>query len=114
MKLDPTRPVQTRDGRKARIVSDKIGIHPLKYIAVVTNEDGKEYAMPFSYEGRVYNDAKSIGDLVNVPEKREMWVNVYEGEPCVFSYASRNYADMNSHPNRIACVHVEYEVGEGL
>lgn len=73
IKFDPTKPVQTRDGRKARIVcTDRVG-HTNLVALVMTDY----FEAVYSY----YSTGKHISgndgaDLVNVPEKR--WVNLYE------------------------------------
>lgn len=113
MTFDPTKPVKTRDGHKARIVSDKAENHPYKYIAIITQDHGREYAATFSSEGNYDTLVGECGqDLINVPEKREMWVNVYADD--VTSYDTKREADEIASPSRIACVRVNYEVGEGL
>jgi hypothetical protein len=118
MKFDPTKPVQTRDGRKARIIcTDAKGGNPI--VALRTSENGKYEVMELYYEdGRC--QASSPGcDLINIPEKRTLdcWVNVYDRKCApVCEYSSRSYADASAGPDRIACLHIvqEYTVGEGL
>lgn len=51
------------------------------------------------------------------PEKKEMWVNVYsyyDIHTKGYAYATRVTADERTNKNRIACVKVVYEEGEGL
>ena len=115
MTFDPTKPVQTRDGRKARIVSDRLSGGAHKFIAIITHENGCENGYTYDEGGYYYCLSNPCGlDLVNVPEKREMWVNVYEGCDILVRHDSRDSADSNATGNRIACVRVEYEDGEGL
>ena len=115
MTFDPTKPVQTRDGRKARIVSDKVSRGGYKYIAIISEESGDEWSGTFISDGSYYASGDACHrDLINVPEKREMWVNVYEGCDILVRHESRDSADSNATGNRIACIRVEYEVGEGL
>ena len=116
MTFDPTKPVQTRDGRKARIVSDKVSRGGYKYIAIISEESGDEWSGTFISDGSYYASGDACHrDLINVPEKREMWVNVYDGSyKSPVGHDSRESADLCSFQNRIACVRVEYEVGEGL
>lgn len=114
MTFTPTKPVQTRDGHKARIVSDNSSEIGYKYIAVITQDHGGEYAATFSSEGYYDLPGGECGlDLINVPEKREMWVNVYDTKP-LYRHNTRDIADKEAGLDRIACVWVEYEVGEGL
>lgn len=49
--FDPTKPVQTRDGRKARIICTDAA-SPLPIVALVTDK-GVEYPTVFTKEGRV-------------------------------------------------------------
>lgn len=73
MPFDPTKPVQTRDGRKARIVCfDKKGDKPL--VVLIEDPTGKNENYNFNYA-----DGKAEypnNDLVNVPERVVRYVNV--------------------------------------
>ena len=54
---------------------------------------------------------------VQVVRNRAMkvvFVNIYEGAPEVAGHASRKEADTAARSSRIACVRVEYFIGEGL
>jgi len=91
--LDPTKPVQTRNGRKARIICvDREGKNASsKYpiIALVKASDGSEELRSYTVDGfHFFTDEKeeSENDLVNVPEERTVWVNVYKdsGTGCCF------------------------------
>jgi hypothetical protein len=75
-KFDPTKPVQTRDGRKARILcTNAVGTHPI--IAAVNSSDGVcEYPIQVQDDGKVYS-GESKSDLVNVPQEITIWFNVY-------------------------------------
>jgi len=122
--FDPTKPIQTRDGRKARIIcadANYYDIHgnkePIMALIEVKNGiKGIEKHCSFSSNGQYFHDKQSEHDLVNIPEKKELdvWVNVYSNFSS--AYCSRSEADRNSSPTRIACVHVtqEFTEGEGL
>ena len=72
------KPVYTRDGRKARIICfDRKGdICPI--IALV-EENGMEVTKSYDMNGRAnYKNADNY-DLMMLPEKKEMWINIYEG-----------------------------------
>ena len=71
MTFDPTKPVQTRDGKKARIICvDKWGKHPIG--ALVTDErDGKEDFKVFYKTGYYFVSRDSSFDLVNIPELKK-------------------------------------------
>lgn len=96
-------------------MSDKLNDDVYVFITVITNEDGSEDVETHTADGLYsYHDGPaSIKDLINIPEKREMWVNVYESGGLV-PHDSKEAADMSAIGNRIACIRVEYEVGEGL
>lgn len=67
--------VQTRDGRKARIICvDKVGGLPI--IALVYNKhnyinDCFESSISYTLQGGYHNDSDSQFDLINVPEQKE-------------------------------------------
>lgn len=69
LKVDLSKPVQTRDGRPARVVSEK-GIGAFPVLAVVVAEDGSEHMGRFTPAGNVMlAPGQSVDDLVNVPEE---------------------------------------------
>lgn len=75
MTFDPTKPVQTRDGRKARIIcTDKKGAYPI--VAVVEFGLKEEFAYSYTAIGSSINN--SCLDLVNIPERTSTWQNVYK------------------------------------
>lgn len=56
------------------------------------------------------------GSVVNAPAPKRkfvMWMNCYEKD-CAYVYSSRALADQQAASERIACVRVEFEEGEGL
>jgi hypothetical protein len=71
MSFDPTKPVQTRDGCKARIIcTDVIGKYPI--IALITNKDGiYETSHSFTAEGKIYLNETHPFDLVNIPKRHK-------------------------------------------
>jgi hypothetical protein len=83
MLFDPKKPVQTRNGRPARILcADAKGAFPI--IALLTMSDGSEAVNIYYAEGNVRSPHESAihpFDLVNVPEKRTItvrrWLIVY-------------------------------------
>jgi len=120
--FDPTKPVQTRDGRKARIVAQGLKSH-YSIIAVITEPDGGEHATTHTAEG-VYRSGSSVpglNDLVNVPEKRRIkgFLNVYDecflGMPITpVLHLTRQQADQGAGSSkRVACVPIDIEVEEG-
>ncbi len=123
MKFDPTKPVQTRDGRKARIIcTDRKGSDPqYSIIALVVPAFGDhEQAIAYMADGR-FNTVlpEHSSDLINTPAriKREVWINVYGSSPMDWClHPSKECADNDSSRGRLACVKVtiDCEDGEGL
>ena len=88
MSIDFTKPLQTRDGKKVRLLcTDKISSYPV----VVWLEDIKATAS-YTLEGVNVIGEESNIDLVNVPEQvtLDVWVNVYKNlrDETFFSVAS--------------------------
>ena len=110
--LDLTKPLQTRRGEHAELVYDgPTGDFPL--VVVVHFDDGTRDLRTYKRNGVLYNDENSSANLRNVPQRGECWVNIYpDGIPR--AHRTRELADKYAGPNRIACVRVEYEEGEGL
>ncbi len=111
--FDPSKPVQTRDGRKARIIAtDRQGHEPL--IALVTEPQGHECIYAFQPSGVCHPRAPGhADDLVNIVEKHVRWINIYNGG-CSVPHKTKPEADLNAAGSRIACLRVEFEEGEGL
>lgn len=112
-KFDPTKPVQTRDGKPARILASDLRNPAYPIVAAIYQLD-QEVAFTYAKNGRYLDSVvKDEMDLINIPEKHVRWLNVY---PTGLGrlYLSREEADRFSSPNRIACIRIEYEEGEGL
>lgn len=94
--IDVTKPVQTRDGRPARIVSEA-GTNKYPLIALVTQDDGRETPAVRTPEGKVYEfPGNHQGDLINIPEETAEFRNVYlKGfhSEDVFAEISHAYSD---------------------
>lgn len=112
--LDFTKLIKTRDGRDVRILCTDAQLYDGRTIVAVINgsiamlfPDGQGY--PRSMVPRI----ELPYDLVNVPEKRKVWLNLYE-LGSAFCYPSKDIADEQAGKDRIACVEVEYTEGEGL
>lgn len=71
-------PVQTRDGRKARIICwDRIDVKDTYPIIALVTDMEKEEIHSYTLKGRFRDSGEEELDLVMVPEKLEGWVNVY-------------------------------------
>jgi len=113
-KFDLKKPVQTRDGRKARIVAtDRIGKHSI--VALIG-----EGEMPCAYPvnglcgGPEY---LTCNDLVNIPKRHTAWINFYSSDLLSHFniwHATKEEADRGAGSNRLACVEVPWFEGQGL
>jgi len=121
MAIDWTKPVQTRGGRKVRVLCTDA---PDSQYPVIGLIDGSGDPETWTIGG-VYaaNGATSNLDIINTPDPPvtvTRWVNVYSGgrSGCLHSdlLPDRATADRHACPDRIACVPVTitYRPGEGL
>jgi len=82
-KFDPTKPVQTRSGLPARIVCTNrkyvgsSGVETWPIMALYSVK-GNEIAVSCQANGRIRSNEDSPCDLVNVPDIRYEYQNVYE------------------------------------
>lgn len=78
--LDLTKPVQTRDGRPARVIAtDRKATRSL--VVLIDDGSGVERAVTRHADGRYSQHRDGNGDLVNVPETTYLFVNVYPNGP---------------------------------
>lgn len=121
--FDPTKPVQTRDGRPVRILATGISSPDGPIVALVASSSvpGREYALHFYEDGRYAEDYTSADDLVNVsqPVVVDGWLNVYatvearrRNRPQVWD--TRFDADKAASSERVACIKIHCEVTEGV
>lgn len=93
--FDPTKPVQTRDGRPARIIATGVKSRDpsMSVVAILTEPDGMETLHTFNKNGFWSRDQflPEI-DLINIPEKREVWLNKYS-DGGMSTHITRNDAD---------------------
>ncbi len=84
--LDLTKPVQTRDGRKVRILCTDRKHTNKEYgpvVGLITQKDGNETYQSWFLDGRLYGDQgadrgrKTDQDLVNSPTVHTRWVVFY-------------------------------------
>lgn len=112
--FDPTKPVQTVNKQKVRILcQDKIGGDPI--LGLVTyGPHGEELLMSWDVNGKAFSHCTNSHDLINVPEKRKMtvWVNTYSESGYDAPHPSKEHADESALASRLACIpiEIEYEV----
>ena len=113
--LDLTKPLQTRDGRPVTLITTQ-GREPWPLVGYI---GGNTSPWTWRSDGTI-GKWETDYDLINVPEPKrngEVWVNIYVsdgGSILSVSWVSRQDADKNAHPARIACVRVPWTEGEGL
>lgn len=109
----------TRNGCKARILATDIK-GDLPIAAAIEDEDFNEWVGSFRKDGQscAY---KSECDIINAPvpkRKFTFWVNVYpetiNKQWSIALHNDKKYADMMAGVQRIACIKIEFEEGEGL
>lgn len=102
--LDLSRPVQTRDGRPARIIANDVkGDTENKVIALVDMGDEEILAIRLANGKLLMDDQESPDDLINVPQQRTWYVNLGH------SYSSPKYAREDNPDWPVAAVTVEYD-----
>ena len=107
--LDLSKPVQTRDGREARIyASDGAGEFCLHGAIKEKSKSGFRIRT-WKADGRAHSGF-SFECLVNVPQKKTGWLNIYEGGRG-YLYPTKAEAEYCDHyPNFLKCIPIEYEV----
>jgi len=118
MPFDPKEPVQFRYApEQVRVVATDLKDD--RPIVIAVTIAGKETIGYRHADGRVISDRESPYDLVNVPKKHEVWINLYHSIDQIggfygFAYFTKEAADEALTANRAACVRVEFTEGEGL
>ena len=118
--FDPTKPVQTSDGRKVEILARNLRLQQgCTIAALITEPNGQQWIGSFLGDGKYHPSGQlSNYDLVNIPQKRRLtgWLNVYSTHNM---HDSKAQADEWASDSRIACLdlskyNIEFEDGEGL
>ena len=114
--LDLTKPVQTRDGRAARIIATdrESAYYPVVALVERKGISQKETLATLTIDGREVKGVSGPNDLINIPEKHVRWVNLYPDSNTSRDHQSRKSADDRAGPRRIACLKLEFTEGEGL
>ena len=103
--FDPSKPVQTRDGRKARIVCTDMKADHGTILALVTHRERKEYEhiLFVNMNGQVLEDDLCASDLINIPERTSRWAKISHST----GYADRDVAITAWHPENEQIVLLE-------
>ncbi len=122
MKLDLTKPVQTRDGQPVRILcTDRKSKVGQAVCALVLKTDGSELLLSYSKEGVLFNlggEEPTPTDLVNVPEIIEGWMNFYRSPHngvltpgySFFSSAREAECAAENSENFVVTVHIKTQI----
>lgn len=109
-KLDLSKPVQTRDGRSVELLTTNgQGIVPI--VGYISNY---EHISVWYANGLYWNgNNESINDLVNIPERKTAWVNLYltpDGDVWATSprHKTKEAADLAATYERVGCCEIEW------
>ena len=113
MTFDPSRPVQTRDGRKATILAtDLMGPYPIaaRWRSEFSSRSNEDFVGRFHATGclHVPELGECVGDLINIPETHELTVYFYRS-PVGELYAGQA---PYSQGNPLASKRITFTVGE--
>lgn len=108
--IDLTKPVQTRDGRRVRVLCTDVKGESNSVVGLVDGGN-TETCQIWHGDGSYIPNSESSQDLINGPEKRVVWVNMYPSK-IAQPHTSKINADTRAGHDREACIRVEYEVGQ--
>lgn len=115
MGIDWDKPVQTRDGREVAIHTIGGRSQACPVVGEYRDSGGSWACRRWTHDGRYLSNRKSEDDLVNVPQKHTVWLNVYARDSaCIKEHDTRKDADEGATRGRIACIEVTFTEGEGL
>jgi hypothetical protein len=89
--IDWDKPLVTRDGRKATVISmtRKTPDNQYPIVALVERDEHIDDVFSFTAEGRYVSSGCHDLDLVNVPTERTvLWINLYLAQGCAAGYRS--------------------------
>ena len=115
MSFDPTKPVQTHDGRKARILATNIN-GQFNTVVVVTEPGGEEYVYRCLANGRFKTTREVPIDLINIPEKITHFLNVYPDDDSIESLNVFSHTTLSDamHNRSTACLGIlELTIADG-
>jgi hypothetical protein len=112
--IDKNKTYKTRRGHAVRIyATDGEEDYPV-HGAIYLLEKDKWRCITWTDAGHfISKSAEHDRDLIEVKPKHVVWVNVYAAR-IDGMFCSRKTADACAFPQRIACIRIEYEEGEGL
>ena len=77
--IDFSKPIETRDGRKVRILATDVKCKFYPVVAVLMDDDGDESVDSYTADGKYSVEGCGCegDDLVNVPEKHTLWLTIF-------------------------------------
>lgn len=75
--LDLSKPIQTRDGRKVRVVDTNLINGGRSILAVVTPEYGDEYTISVYSSGSIWEGEENKSDIINVKPKQTVYITLF-------------------------------------
>lgn len=101
---------QTKDGRKVKIYATDGGGNLPVHGAI---KGCGWWQGEWTLNGGWLTEGECRNDLIDVPKEHTVWVNVYRALLSSV-HPSREKADALAASNRIACLEITFEEGEGL
>jgi hypothetical protein len=111
--IDLNKKYKTRSGLDAEVFVTDLHDSHFPVAAVLHYPCGRKLLVRYTIDGKErFRDGSEL-DLIEVKEKQGFWVNFY---PNGYSNAheTKEKADELASDNRIACIYLEFEEGEGL
>lgn len=104
-------PVCTRDGRPVRILCyDFISPENNPIIVLVKINEKQEGIVCYTGNGKNYPNGECSLDLMMAPEKKDGWINIYEGGIVSSIYSTEKIALFNKIEDRyITTIKIEWE-----
>ena len=105
--IDWDKPIETEDGKPAKVISRDY--RTLSHgICIVVQIEELEYSKTASYT--LQGDPAFAGPkLRNRKTKREGWINIHENGFAAGYYETKTEAEVNAGPSLIATVKIEWE-----
>lgn len=122
-KIEMGKKYQTKDGKSVQILA--VDLSGLAYDrSVVGVVEGYQYPYSWMADGHTTPHLVSNTDLIEVQPELEGWVNIYPwngvlypfklGSNQAHAFETKDEADAEARPDRIACIKIKFKKGEGL
>lgn len=108
--IDFTKPVRTIGGKvSVKIISTEARYKRFNVVGYIGPHQEFDYWDKDGVSASIHTNS-----LENVPEKISGWINFYPNQVLLNFHPSREEADESAHADRIACVFIGIEEGQGL